>query len=125
MQTSLLLPLILIATTHPDANSGAASAEQGAVAVADFLDGCRHPVLDTRESSRILFQTRLDALDEVFRTGLPDRVNEPLFIARCGQDFVLFNRRMARDEQSGDQSGDVLYLRFEEGTFALLQEHWG
>ncbi|MEL7255117.1 MAG: hypothetical protein AAFZ04_14740 [Pseudomonadota bacterium] len=144
MQTSLLLPLILIATNGPGVPSdhrtdgthhafqsqghsylatrqmvSHAQPENTKAHVAEIFDGCRAPVLDPREASKILFQNRVDDLHEVLKSDLPDTGNTPLFIARCGSEFVLFHRRPAEDP------GDTLYLRFEEGSFALLGEAWG
>lgn len=143
MQTSLLLPLILIATNGPTVPaehsiSMKSYAGQHYVAqnvasqaftahnparhdghVTAIFNGCRPPVLDTREASKILFQKRVDDLDAALRSDLPDTGDDPLFISRCGSEFVLFHR------PEPDHSGDILYLRFEEGSFELLQEAWG
>ncbi|MEM7733551.1 MAG: hypothetical protein AAF280_12335 [Pseudomonadota bacterium] len=87
--------------------------------VTEIFDGCRPPVLDMREASKILYQKRLNGLHDALRTNLPNTVDTPLFISRCGSEFVLFHRRAA------DQPGDILYLRFKEGSFQLLDEVWG
>lgn len=143
MQISLLLPLILIATngpTVPAEHSISVKPYPGQHYVAQnvagqafsvriparrdthvtaIFDGCRPPVLDTREASKILFEKRVDGLDATLRSDLPDTGDNPLFISRCGSEFVLFHRA------APDHSGDILYLRFEEGSFELLDEAWG
>lgn len=118
MQTSIFLPLILIAGTGSD-TAVVQEAAQDVTSVSAVLDGCRSPVLDTRESSKILYQNRLDALDDALRVGLPDVGDQPIFIARCGTEFVLFTRPAQTAE------GDMLFLRFEEGSFELVGEVWG
>lgn len=143
MQTSLLLPLILIVTNGPGLPEQTAAtahvpvvnhvmAENAAnqrvsVSVAAarkdplraIFEGCRPPVLDPRQSSKILFRNRVASLDASQRIDLPDAEETPLFISRCGSEFVLFPRRPE------GESGDLLYLRFEEGSFELLDEVWG
>ncbi len=143
MQTSLLLPLILMATNGPtgparltetgpspssyrdtvqNADGQTFSASDPAASdtpVNAIFEGCRSPVLDTRLSSKILFERQVEPLHETLRSHLPDTERSPLFISRCGSEFVLFHRRDA------DQPGDILYLRFEEGSFELLDEAWG
>ncbi|MEM6587656.1 MAG: hypothetical protein AAF641_04350 [Pseudomonadota bacterium] len=143
MQTSLLLPLILLSTNGPAVPTShnttladaiprhyAALNETGQTLsikdapargdqIAEIFDGCRPPVLDPREASKILYQRKVDGLHDALRADLPRASEEPLFISRCGSEFVLFHRRAA------DQPGDILYLRFKEGSFELLEEAWG
>lgn len=143
MQTSLLLPLILIVTNGPGLPEHTSATGHVPVVnhvmaknaadlrvsvpgpaarkdpVRAIFEGCRPPVLDPRQSSKILFRNRVESLDASQRTDLPDAEETPLFISRCGSEFVLFPRR-----QEGEP-GDLLYLRFEEGSFDLLDEVWG
>lgn len=143
MQTSLLLPLILMATNGPTAPAsqnvtGPTPASHhytaqnaagltfttprtasGDTHVNAIFEGCRPPVLDTRLSSKILFDRQVEPLHDSLRANLPDTEETPLFISRCGIEFVLFHRR------DTEQPGDILYLRFEEGSFELLDEAWG
>lgn len=139
MQTSLLLPLILIAGTGSTPTisdpviSGINTVQSAAhdVAVTQIFEGCRSPVLDTREPSKILFQKRLDAFDEVLRDDFAGVDEAPLFVAQCGEEFVLFTRptdmrgaeRLAAPDGPAAPLG--LYVRYERATYSVVQEHWG
>jgi len=86
----------------------------------EIFKDCRPPVLDTRLSSRILFDRQLVALENKF--GVTEETSQDqIFISRCGDQFVLFSRVA---EGSADAQ-DALYLRFQEGTFQLVDQHWG
>ncbi|MEM1372369.1 MAG: hypothetical protein AAGG72_09120 [Pseudomonadota bacterium] len=124
MKTTILLPLILIPSFLSLSSSAEVSATRTAPESVDIMRGCRKPVLDTREASRILFHTRLDQLDETYGQDLRDKRSDPLFIAWCGADFVLFNG-VRPAEENNTAFGDVLYLRFQDRSYALLEERWG
>ncbi|MEM7597991.1 MAG: hypothetical protein AAF382_09875 [Pseudomonadota bacterium] len=109
MQISILLPLILISGTGSDAQIKSTAKMQQHAVVQDMFDGCRSPVLDTTEASRILYDAQLGETEVA-----PDA---PLFIARCGSEFVLFTRP--------DSEVDVLYARFQDGTYDLIEARRG
>mgnify|MGYP001804743967 FL=1 len=111
MQISLLLPLILISGTGSDAQITAASKAPATAVIQDMFDGCRSPVLDTTEASRILYDAQRGDTDAT--------PTAPLFIARCGAEFVLFTR------PSSDADAPVLYARFQDGTYDLIEARRG
>ena len=85
-----------------------------------IFEGCRPAVLDPRLSSRILFDNRLAVLEDEY--GVSEATSkDQIFIARCGDEFVLFSRISAGQ----GQAQDALYLRFQEGSFQLVDQHWG
>ena len=112
MQTSILLPLILISGTGSETRSADRSVTTENAALQEMLEGCRSPVLDTTEASRILYAAQLGVAS-------PDAPKAPLFIARCGDEFVLFTRLAAGSE---DQ---VLYARFQDRTYDLIEARRG
>ena len=84
-----------------------------------IFEGCRPAVLDPRRSSRILFDNRLAVLEGEY--GASDTTSkDKIFIARCGDEFVLFSRVSA----GPGEAQDALYLRFQDGTFQLVDQHW-
>ncbi|MEL7280934.1 MAG: hypothetical protein AAFY35_16750 [Pseudomonadota bacterium] len=117
MQTSILLPLILISGTGSDTRSADRSVTTENAALQEMLAGCRSPVLDTTEASRILYDAQLG--NTQLGGASPDAPKPPLFIARCGDEFVLFTRRAVGSE---DQ---VLYARFQDRTYDLIEARRG
>ncbi len=119
MKTTLLLPLILITGfgSYSQDNDFSPVAEADPIDV--FMEGCRKPVLDTREASAILFQTRLDEIERDYGTDTTG-FDTPLFIARCGAEFVLFNGGAAADPETAR----TLYLRYQDKTYELVGELW-
>lgn len=83
----------------------------------EIFEGCSPAVLDPRLSSRILFDDRL-ALLEAEYGGSEATSKDQIFISRCGDEFVLFSRVSAAAQ-------DALYLRFQDGTYELVDQHWG
>ena len=83
----------------------------------EIFEGCSPAVLDPRLSSRILFDDRL-ALLEAEYGGSAATSKDQIFISRCGDEFVLFSRVSAAAQ-------DALYLRFQDGTYELVDQHWG
>ena len=83
----------------------------------EIFEGCSPAVLDPRLSSRILFDDRL-ALLEAEYGGSAATSKDQIFISRCGDEFVLFSRVSASAQ-------DALYLRFQDGTYELVDQHWG
>ncbi|MEO0748710.1 MAG: hypothetical protein AAFZ10_10085 [Pseudomonadota bacterium] len=83
----------------------------------EIFEGCSPAVLDPRLSSRILFDDRLALLEaEYGRSEATSK--DQIFISRCGDEFVLFSRVSASAQ-------DALYLRFQDGTYELVDQHWG
>lgn len=118
MQTSIFLPLILIAGTGADTAQTATAQVQNNASLQDVFNGCRAPVLDPTEASRILYDAQMETGNASDKT---EPTQNPLFIARCGDEFVLFER----NKVSAEDTQEVLYLRFQDGTYELVDKRWG
>ena len=124
MKTALMLPFILIngaaQLSQPDISqeytvSGLTERVHNAI-----FQGCSSPVLDTRLPSQILFDTHVGEVGRAQADAMRGDAEVHLFIARCGEEFVLFNGQRGSDSPFED----VLYLRFAEGSYELVDQAW-